>query len=89
MKTPVTASSAFVNTCFTTVIVLVAAIAVCTYYLALQGDTTLLGDPYYEDQILAPERAFAPWALLMLVIVVVVVAKLVQVGANWRQRKSA
>lgn len=89
MKTPVTASSAFVNTCLTIVLVLLATIAISTYYLALQGDTTILGDPYYEDQILAPERAFAPWALLMLVIVVLVIAKLVQVGANWRQRKSA
>lgn len=89
MKTPATASTAFVSTAFTVTLVLLAAIALCTYYLALQGDTTALGDPYYEDQILAPERAFAPWALLMLVIVVLVVAKLGQVGANWRQRKSA
>ena len=73
MKTPVTASTAFVNTAFTVVLVLLAAIAMSTYYLALQGDTTVLGDPYYEDQILAPERAFAPWALLMIVTGVLIV----------------
>lgn len=76
MKTTNTASSAFVKTALTIVIVLLVIIAGLTYYLALQGDTTLLGDPYYEDQILAPERAFAPWALMMIAVGIVGLAKL-------------
>ncbi|MBI4407986.1 MAG: hypothetical protein HY565_05820 [Candidatus Kerfeldbacteria bacterium] len=89
MKTRVTASTAFVNTALTVVAVLLVAIAVCTYYLALQGDTTALGDPYYEDQILAPERAFAPWTLLMSTIGVLVIAKLVQLIGKRRPAKTS
>ena len=58
-------------------VALLGAIAVWTFFLALQGDTTLLGDPYYEDTILAPDRAFGPWALCLLVILNAVVTKLV------------
>lgn len=89
MKTPVTASIAFVNASFTVVLVLLVTIAVCTYYLALQGDTTTLGDPYYEDQILAPERAFAPWTLWLITTGIVVVTKLVQFVSKQRRPKTS
>lgn len=77
MKTPTTGSSHYVNIALTVVMILLMIIALFTFYLALQGDTTLLGDPYYEDQILAPERAFGPWALAMIASGIVVIAKLV------------
>lgn len=44
--------------------------ALAILYLAITGDTTLLGDPYYEDKILAPQRALIPWCATMLSIVV-------------------
>lgn len=47
--------------------------ALAIVYLAFQGDTTLLGDPYYEDKILAPQRAFIPWALTMGTILIAVI----------------
>lgn len=78
MKTRTTASSHFVNLCHSVVAILLLAIAGLTYYLALQGDTTLLGDPYYEDQILAPARAFGPWAIMCMAISIVILARLVQ-----------
>ena len=56
---------------------LLVLIAGATFFLALGGDTTTLGDPYYEDQILAPERAFAPWALAIIACSIVVIAKIV------------
>lgn len=37
------------------------AIAFTIFYLASKNDTTLLGDPYYEDKILAYQRALVPW----------------------------
>lgn len=77
MKTPTTGSSHYVNIALTVIMILLMIIALFTFYLALQGDTTLLGDPYYEDQILAPERAFGPWALAMIASGIVVIAKLV------------
>ena len=89
MKTPATASTAFVSTAFTVTLVLIVTIALCTYYLALQGDTTALGDPYYEDQILAPERAFAPWALLMIITGVLIVTRLVQWVSTRHQPKAS
>ena len=55
------------------VTVYMIAMSFSIIYLAFQGDTTLLGDPYYEDQILAPQRAFIPWALTMATIVIAVV----------------
>ncbi|EKD78590.1 MAG: hypothetical protein ACD_41C00317G0011 [uncultured bacterium] len=82
MKTTNTASFHFVNICLTVVTILLVAIAGLTFYLALQGDTTLLGDPYYEDQILAPDRAFAPWALMMIASGLVVLAKVMSL---WRK----
>lgn len=50
---------------------LVTAIAI--FALAATGDPTRLGDPYYEDKILAPERAFIPWLLTMLNIALAVI----------------
>lgn len=76
MKTPTTVSSHYVNILLKIVTVLLVIIAILTYYLAVQGDTTLLGDPYYEDQILAPGRAFGPWALTMIACGIVVLARL-------------
>ena len=58
---------------------LLGVLSIWTFILAAQGDTTLLGDPYYEDQILAPERAFGPWALCVLVLLNAILAKLVLV----------
>ena len=77
MKTQTTGFSHYVNIALTIIAVLLAIIALLTFYLALQGDTTLLGDPYYEDQILAPERAFGPWALAMIACGIAVIAKVV------------
>lgn len=37
--------------------------ALAVLILATRHDTTLLGDPYYEDQILAPQRALVPWIM--------------------------
>jgi hypothetical protein len=42
-------------------------------YLASLNDTTLLGDPYYEDKILAPDRAFIPWLATMIVVLLAVI----------------
>lgn len=55
-------------------------IALFIYYLALGGDTTPLGDPYYEDQILAPERAFGPWALSLFGVAIVIILR---ICARW------
>lgn len=63
MKTKPTAYSSFTKAILWTLVGISLAIAVLIYYLATTGDTTALGDPYYEDQILAPARAFGPWAL--------------------------
>gem|GEM_PF-3045376 len=43
---------------------LISAIAI--FILALTHDTTLLGDPYYEDKILAPQRALVPWLMTII-----------------------
>lgn len=78
MKTKITASTTFVKSALIIVVVLLLGIATWTFGLALQGDTTPLGDPYYMDTILAPERAFGPWALMCIALVVIVLAKIVQ-----------
>ena len=51
-----------------TTVVFMIAMAIAILLMATQGDPTVLGDPYYEDHIIAHQRAFAPWAFTMLVI---------------------
>lgn len=63
MKTTTTAFTNFTKAMWWTIVVIAICMALSIFYLAGKGDTTALGDPYYEDQILAPERAFGPWAL--------------------------
>ena len=46
---------------------IISALAILV--LATQRDTTLLGDPYYEDQILAPQRALIPWMMTLITII--------------------
>lgn len=45
---------------------LVCALAI--FFLATKHDTTLLGDPYYEDHISVPQRAFVPWLATLTTI---------------------
>jgi hypothetical protein len=78
MKTPNTASTNLIKVAIGCVIGLLCGIAIWTFGLALSGDTTPLGDPYYKDTILAPERAFGPWALMLLAIVLTIIAKVAQ-----------
>lgn len=42
--------------------------ALAVVFLATRDDTTLLGDPYYEDTISVPQRALVPWLTTMLTI---------------------
>ncbi|MDP3970722.1 MAG: hypothetical protein Q8P90_03405 [bacterium] len=53
---------------------LIALTAIYIIYLATLQDTTLLGDPYYEDQILAHQRAFAAWAFTWFSIALSMIA---------------
>lgn len=65
------------------VLVITALLIICalwTLYLANQGDTTLLGDPYYEDTILAPDRAFGPWLVMLSVVTLAIIRKII----HWR-----
>lgn len=55
---------------------LVSALAIL--FLATRNDTTLLGDPYYEDQILAPQRALIPWLLTLFVLLLAAVLGIVE-----------
>lgn len=47
-------------------------------YLATTGDTTLLGDPFYEDQILAQQRAFVPWAFTWIIVGLSVIMAIIE-----------
>ncbi len=78
MKTRNTVFSNLTRVAILCVVVLLVLIAVWTLALALSGDTTPLGDPYYMDTILAPERAFGPWAFTMLALILTIIAKLAQ-----------
>ncbi len=77
MKITTTAFSNFTKIIWWTLLVISLAIAVLVFYLAASGDTTMLGDPYYEDQILAPQRAFGPWALSLFGVAIIIVLRIV------------
>lgn len=56
----------FIRLALATELVFLVLSSVYIIYLATTGDTTLLGDPFYEDQIMANQRAFAAWALALI-----------------------
>lgn len=60
--------------------------ALSIFYLASTGDTTTLGDPYYEDNITAAERAFAPWAFTLLIGVLALLSGILSI--QFRKHKS-
>ncbi|MFA6474990.1 MAG: hypothetical protein WCV88_02185 [Patescibacteria group bacterium] len=64
--------------CVNLIVILLVSLSLWVIYLALLGDTTLLGDPYYEDQILAPTRAFGPWSFMLLVMILAIIAKITE-----------
>jgi hypothetical protein len=74
MKTPVTVSSNFSKLIVWTIVSLLGVTALMIFLLAAQPDTTSLGDPYYKDTILAPQRAFGPWALTVFTTTLVLFA---------------
>lgn len=78
MKTKPTLSTNFVNTTLWVITLALLIIAGFTFYYASLPDTTWLGDPYYMDQILAPQRAFVPWAFTILCLVCSAV-----IGVTW------
>ncbi|EKD75942.1 MAG: hypothetical protein ACD_43C00272G0012 [uncultured bacterium] len=84
MKTPTTTFTNFSRIITWTIILCLSLTAVTIFILAAQGDTTALGDPYYEDTILAPDRAFAPWALCLLTLALVLVVAVID---WWHHRK--
>lgn len=84
MKIKPTSSINFVKVILWVITGCILIIAGFIFYLASTGDTTLLGDPYYEDQILAPQRAFVPWAFSLVCIACAVLAGITH---WWSQRK--
>lgn len=58
----------FFHVCVWMAVALSALLAIAIIITAFRGDTTMLGDPYYEDQIMAWQRAFAPWAFTWLIV---------------------
>lgn len=83
MKTTAIAYSNFSKVVTWTIAGILVLIALATFILAATGDTTPLGDPYYEDTILAPNRAYAPWALAL----VSVTLSLVLAATDWWQAR--
>ena len=83
MKMTPTSSTNFVKTSLWVVTFCLLIIAGFIFYYASTKDTTLLGDPYYEDQILAPQRAFIPWAFSLVCVACAVLAGI----AHWWSRR--
>ena len=68
----------FFRICLWTIVILCGLLAVAIIVTALRGNTTLLGDPYYEDQIMAWQRAFAPWAFTWMIVVLSVILAMIR-----------
>lgn len=60
------------------VIVYLSISCIVIGYLAATGDTTLLGDPFYEDGIMAQQRAFVPWAFTWIIVGLSVIMAIVE-----------
>ena len=65
---------------YQTILALLVATAIDIIWRATTADTTLLGDPYYEDAILAHERALP--SLIITGIVVALCLVLAIIGRN-------
>ena len=80
MKTRTTASSNFANIAtgvmWGLIVGLLLTATASTFGYGLLGNVTALGDPYYQDTILAPSRAFLPWFCTMLAIALLILLKL-------------